>query len=71
MPKALVPTNLLSLDFEPTGRRVGDQYFNTATKLTYIYDGAVWNAISGSALNAVDGGSPTSTTDTFLDGGQP
>jgi hypothetical protein len=71
MPKALVVTNVLAVDFEPTGKRAGDLYFNTATKLTYIYDGAVWNAISGGAIIAIDGGNPSSTTDTFLHGGQP
>jgi hypothetical protein len=72
MPKALVPTSLLSVDFEPTGKRSGDQYFNTVTKLLYIYDGTVWNAVSGGGgLTAVDGGGPTSSTDSFLDGGQP
>ena len=72
MPKALVPTSLLSVDFEPTGKRSGDQYFNTVSKLLYIYDGTVWNAVSGSgAITAVDGGNPSTTADNFLDGGQP
>ena len=72
MPKALVPTSLLSVDFEPTGKRSGDQYFNTVTKLLYIYDGAVWNAVSsGSGVTAVDGGGPSTSVDNYLDGGQP
>lgn len=72
MPKALVPTNLLSLDFEPTGKRAGDQYFNTVSKIVYTFDGVAWNSPSGGGtLTAVDGGTPESTVDTFLDGGQP
>ena len=72
MPKALVPTNLLAVDFEPTGKRAGDQYFNTTEKVLYVYDGATWSAITGSGnLTSADGGTPTSTADTFLDGGQP
>ena len=72
MPKVLALTNVLAVDFEPTGKRAGDQYFNTTEKILYVYDGTLWSAVTGSGnLTSADGGTPDSTADTFLDGGQP
>ena len=70
--KALVPINILATDFEPVGKYAGDQYFNTTSKIIYTFDGTAWNPpAGGGSLTAVDGGNPSSSADTFLDGGNP
>ena len=73
MPKALVVTNVLAVDFEPTGKRAGDQYFNTTENVLYVYDGTQWTS-SGSSSGSnilIDGGTPADNFVTSLDGGQP
>jgi len=39
------PTNIAPWAAAPTGLNPGDTYFNTTSRLLYVYDGTTWNAL--------------------------
>src|SRR6516225_8393624 len=45
-------TNVAPWAAAPTLPATGDTYYNTATKLLYVYDGTAWSAVGPSAIPA-------------------
>jgi hypothetical protein len=71
--RALVPINVLAVGTAPTGRYVGDLYYNTAERNLYVFDGVEWLEILASvSADIVEGGDEVDGSDTVVgvaDGG--
>lgn len=63
--RALVPLNVLAVGSEPTGRYVGDLYYNTDTRNVYVFDGIQWlEILSSPSANILEGGDEAGGSDT-------
>ena len=71
--RALVPINVLAVGTEPTGRYVGDIYYNTDARNVYVFDGVEWLEITTNvSADIVEGGDEVGGSDTVTgvaDGG--
>jgi hypothetical protein len=71
--RALVPINVLAVGAEPTGRYVGDLYYNTDARNVYVFDGVEWlEILANAAADIIEGGNELGGSDTVTgvaDGG--
>jgi hypothetical protein len=71
--RALVPINVLAVGTEPTGRYVGDIYYNTEARNIYVFDGVQWlEILANVSADIVEGGDEADGSDTVVgvaDGG--
>jgi hypothetical protein len=49
VPRSYGTTNVAPYASAPTVGAVGDEYYNTASKVLYLSDGTAWNPVSGAA----------------------
>jgi hypothetical protein len=47
MPRTYGTTNVAPYASAPAVGQIGDEYYNTASKILYLSDGSVWNPVSG------------------------
>jgi hypothetical protein len=71
--RALVPINVLAVGTQPTGRYVGDLYYNTEARNVYVFDGVEWlEILANVSADIVEGGDEVDGSDTVAgvaDGG--
>ena len=71
--RALVPINVLAVGTAPTGRYVGDIYYNTEARNVYVFDGVEWLEITTNvSADIVEGGDEVGGSDSYAsiaDGG--
>ena len=62
--RALVPLNVLAIGTEPTGKYVGDFYYNTEARNLYIFDGVQWlEIVTDVAADIIEGGDELNGSD--------
>jgi hypothetical protein len=62
--RALVPINVLAIGTTPTGRYVGDLYYNTAERNLYVFDGVEWlEIVTNVSADIVEGGDEVGGSD--------
>jgi hypothetical protein len=63
--RALVPLNILAVGTEPTGRYVGDLYYNIDARNVYVFDGVQWlEILANTAADIIEGGDEAGGSDT-------
>jgi hypothetical protein len=71
--RALVPINVLAVGTAPTGRYVGDIYYNTDARNVYVFDGVQWlEIVTNVSADIIEGGDEVDGSDTVTgvaDGG--
>ena len=71
--RALVPINVLAVGTEPTGRYVGDIYYNTDARNVYVFDGVEWlEIVTNVSADIIEGGDEVGGSDSYTaiaDGG--
>jgi hypothetical protein len=71
--RALVPINVLAVGTAPTGRYVGDLYYNVDARNVYVFDGIEWlEIVTNVSADIVEGGDEVGGSDSYTaiaDGG--
>ncbi len=71
--RALVPINVLAVGTAPTGRYVGDLYYNIDARNVYVFDGVEWlEIVTSVTADIVEGGDEVGGSDSYTaiaDGG--
>ena len=64
--QARVSVNVLATGTEPSGKFVGDVYWNTDTRRLYVFDGATWiQFVPIADADIIEGGNEAAGSDTY------